>query len=152
MPKLRVVLFALLLALLPSARAADGSSEMDTEVRRLLELTGAANLGASMARNVIASLKTSLPKVPEEFWTEFQRDIRPGDVAELVIPIYARHLTLAEVRAANVFYSTPEGRSMVQKLPVIMSDAMQAGQKWGEQLAQRAIERLKEKGLVPKQG
>lgn len=152
MQKLPLVLFALLFAVVSSTRAADSSNEMDTEIRRLLELTGAANLGASMAKNVIASLKTSLPKVPEEFWNEFQNEIRPGDVAELVIPIYAKHLTLAEVRAANAFYSTPEGRSMVQKLPVIMSDAMQAGQKWGEQLAQRAIERLKEKGLVPKQG
>ena len=86
----------------------------------------------------------------EEFWIEFEKDLKPEQVIELVVPVYAKHLTLEEIRAANAFYSTPEGRSMIKKLPVIMGDAMQAGQQWGEKIGRQALERLQEKGFLPK--
>jgi uncharacterized protein len=91
-----------------------------------------------------------MPKVPDEFWQEFENDIKPDEMVELVVPVYAKHLTLSEVRAANAYYSTPEGRSLIKKLPVIMNDAMQAGRLWGEQLGMKAVRRLQEKGLLPK--
>lgn len=131
---------------------ADGTSkELDQELRRMLELTGAAKIGTQVMDQLIASFRTSMPNVPAEFWSEFKSEIQTKDLEDMVIPIYAKHLTLEEAKAANAFYSSPEGRSMVQKLPLIMSESMQAGQHWGQQIAKRALERLQAKGLIPKE-
>src|SRR5262245_62299583 len=117
MNSMRHLLFVLLITFLavPSSRSAEKiPQELDTEIRRLLDLTGAANLGLSVTKSLLDSLKTSSPGVPEEFWKEFEKEIKPQEMVELVVPIYAKHLTLEEIRAANAYYSTPLGQSLVK--------------------------------------
>ena len=115
----------------------------------MIELTGAGNLGTTIVKNLLTSFKSSRPNIPSEFWTEFENGVRPEELVETLVPIYTKNLTLEEVRAANTFYSSPAGQSVIKKLPLVMADAMQAGQQWGEKLAKQAIEKLQAKGLLP---
>ncbi len=39
---------------------------------------------------------------------------------------------------------------MVAKLPVIMGESMRAGQVWGEAIAQKVLNRLKDADYLPK--
>lgn len=40
-------------------------------------------------------------------------------------PIYARHLTETELRDATAFYSSPSGKAVLEKSPVILGEGMQ---------------------------
>jgi hypothetical protein len=40
------------------------------------------------------------------------------------------------------FYSSPAGKSMVQKLPAIMQESMAEGEQWGRSLGKEIAERI----------
>jgi hypothetical protein len=148
----KTLLLCLALLVAPSAWAAEAKvdPDLDREIRLMLKLTGSEELGVAAMKTMIESFRKSLPTVPEEFWTTFEAEIQPGQLTELVVPIYARHLTIEQIRAANRFYTTEEGKALVAKLPVIMNESMAAGQIWGQAIAQKALERLKAQNYLPK--
>lgn len=148
---MRHLFLLLLLAIAPALRAEDEPIDpaLEKEIRLMLRLTGAEELGLQAMKNMIQSFRQAMPGVPEEFWTGFEQEIEPGELTDLVVPVYARHLTMDELLAANRFYSTPEGRAIVAKLPLIMTESMNFGQIWGQAVAQKAIEKLKAKNLLP---
>jgi uncharacterized protein len=116
------------------------------DIRRLMVLTGSGDIGIQASRQMMASLKPAFPSVPDTFWDEFQKEMNPDALIELVVPIYDKHLSHADIKELIKFYETPVGKRMVKALPVIMKDSMAAGQKWGEDIAKRAVKRMKEKG------
>lgn len=118
-----------------------GSEETETAAssperlaRELIGLSGGGDLGQQIMAQMIDSFRPLHPQIPEEFWTEFLHSVDPREIEELIIPIYVEHLTVEEMSAAIEFYRTREGRSLVQKLPVIMRESMAVGQRWGEEL------------------
>jgi hypothetical protein len=58
------------------------------------------------------------------------------------VPIYVEHLTVEEMQAAIDFYETPEGQSLIEKMPVISQESFAVGQQWGMELAQRVMEEI----------
>lgn len=58
------------------------------EIRKLIELTGAANVSTDALRQVIAPLRASFPQVPDEFWDTFMKEVRADDLIDLIVPIY----------------------------------------------------------------
>ena len=121
-------------------------SSKEAKIRELLELTGEAKLGAQVVTEMFGSFRKSLPDVPAEFWDEFQKDIHPEDLEELIVPIYGKHFQESEIQGLLDFYRTPLGKKVIQELPAITSESFSAGQQWGRGLAEKAIKRLKEKG------
>jgi hypothetical protein len=76
----------------------------------------------------------------DEFATAFagQKDAFLASYRE----IYAKNLSLAEIKAMTDFYSTPVGQSVLAKLPSINQDAMQGGAEIGRKAAQTALPRI----------
>jgi uncharacterized protein len=66
-----------------------------------------------------------------------------------MIPVYQKHLTQADAEAMIAFYSSPAGQKLMQELPAITSEGMQAAyprmQKHMEKVMQRVEEEMKEK-------
>jgi len=112
--------------------------------RELLELSGAGDLGKQVMAQMVESFRgmDSEGSVPPEFWDEFLASVDSDELVELVVPIYVRHLTIEEMKAAIEFYSSPVGRSLIEKLPAISQESMVAGQAWGEQIGRELVERL----------
>lgn len=110
--------------------------------RELLEVTGGSKLGVQVVRQMVTTMRQSNPKIPDEFWDEFVSEIHADDLTELVIPIYTKNLTVEEMEAALRFYRTPEGQSILEKMPTIVRESMATGQAWGQAIAKRVIERL----------
>lgn len=130
------------LSLTPAPLAAQESAESERLARHLLDLTRAGELGLQVMTQMIDTLASSNPQVPAAFWDEFLAEIDPEGFVELSVPIYVEHLTVEEMEAAIAFYSTPEGQAILTKMPTIVQQAMQAGQAWGMEVGQRAMERL----------
>lgn len=133
-----------------AAEPAAGSTDPKrAKALQLLEMTGAGELGVQVLNQMLPNLKAMAPKAPESFWREFMTDVRPEGLVELVLPIYMKHFEEADLDELIRFYSTPVGRKMIEKTPAIATESMAAGQQWGTEIAQRALERLKAAGLQP---
>ncbi len=47
------------------------------------------------------------------------------NIQDLMVKVYQKHFTEEELQATLKFYQSPEGRSMMQKMPIMMQDVMQ---------------------------
>ena len=83
-------------------------------------------------------------KISEESMRDFPVDAMLDDM----IPIYQKHLTGTDVDAMITFYSSPTGKKLMQQLPQITQEAMQASnarvQKHIDAVLQRVEEMMKE--------
>ena len=122
--------------------AAASAATPEDLARKLIELTGGGSLGKQVMGQMLDMFRTSNPSLPDEFWTEVMASVDEDELVDLAVPIYVKNLTVDEMQAAIDFYSTPHGRSLVSKLPVIMQESMTAGQKWGEQLGRQIYEKI----------
>jgi len=144
----RAVLAAVSIATLCSiARAAEPPSTTSTIspedlARQMIQATGGGDLGKQVMTQMIDAFRASNPKLPEAFWNEFLASVDPHQIEEMVVPIYVKNLTIEEMQAAIDFYSSPLGKSLIQKLPNIMQQSMAAGQEWGQHLAADAFDRI----------
>jgi uncharacterized protein len=116
------------------------------EIRKLIELTGAANISADALRQIIAPLRSGFPQVPDEFWDNFVKEVRSDELVDLVVPIYDKYYTLEEIRDLTRFYQSPVGQKTIKVLPKLSAEAIDAGQEWGRMVADRAMRKLKDKG------
>lgn len=116
------------------------------EIRKLIELTGAANVSADALRQVIAPIRAGFPQVPDEFWDTFIKEVHPDELIDLVVPIYDRYYTRDDIRDLTRFYESPVGRKTIEVLPKLSAEAINAGQEWGRGVADRAMRKLQEKG------
>lgn len=139
----RVILVLLLLSMATIPALADQpKSAKEEKVRELLRLTGAATLGTDMLDAMIGSMKASAPHVREEFWTAFRSEVNPNEIVELVVPIYMKHVEENDLDELLRFYRTPAAQRFVAKQSAVMTESMEVGQKWGAELARRALEKL----------
>jgi uncharacterized protein len=46
-----------------------------------------------------------------------------------IVPLYARHFTVTELKAMTVFYKSPAGSKMLQTMPKVTQESMQISQK-----------------------
>lgn len=101
-------------------------------------------------------IEKTAPQIQSEHQKEVQREADQIFLnglplfAEILIPVYQKHLTQVEVLALTKFYRTPEGQSTMKKMGIIFKESAEAGRKVGEVVGRRAYEhtvkRLREKG------
>jgi hypothetical protein len=146
-------LLPLLLVAALIAPAANGLSPAtppakEAKIRRVLQLTGSAQLGTQVINELLGSFKTAMPQVPAPFWNDVQKEIRPDDFVNLVIPIYARHFSESDLDGLIAFYSSPLGQRVTHEMPA--SECVVAGQEWGRKLSDQILARAKQKGYQPR--
>jgi hypothetical protein len=147
--KLLVIAAVVAIAVL-SAVVGRGASEAQTDRRarivELLDLTGIGDLADQIVEGTIAPLKQAMPEVPEAWWDEFAEGVDTQTFLDRVIPIHDKYLTDAELNALLAFYRTPEGQSVLSKLPSIGQESMMAGQMWSVQVGEQLIAALQSAG------
>lgn len=126
-----------------NAYAADQAQASEQSVRELMALTGAGKIGIQVMQNMLASMKKMAPQAPESYWAELMKEANPDELVNLSVPIYQKHFTEEEVQEIIKFYKTPTGQKMLRELPQVMQEGMAAGQQWGQQVAMKALEKIK---------
>ncbi len=138
----RAVTALLFLILIAANALAQEPVSSEVRVRELLTLMRAGDIGLQAIDGMITGMKRAMPGTPEEFWTAFRKKIKPEELVDMLVPVYQRNLSDADIEELIRFYSSPTGKRFVEKQPVILNESMAAGRRWGEVLAQRAIEDL----------
>lgn len=132
------------------------------EIENLLKTTGALQLGQQfasvMVQQLVNSLRATHANIPQKALEVLPEEVNHviadnmGTLKELMIQIYDKHFTLADLQGLNKFYATDLGRKLVASLPEISQEGMLAGQKWGQQLGpeigRRVQARFKEENIT----
>ena len=127
---------------------AEDKAAKTQDILKLMELTGAGNVGVQSFEQLLEMLKGKHPAVPAAFWDEFKLEVKPDELVTLIISVYDQNLTHEDITEAIKFYESPAGRRLTGALPVISQQSVQAGQAWSEQISNRAATKLREQGLV----
>jgi len=119
----------------PVTRPVDAATA--AAARRLLAVTGATKLMLSTMESMIASQREANPQVPAAFWDAFMAHARRDTtrLIDLLVPIYASHLTQSELEELLRFYQSPIGQRLTAVQPAIVQESQVAGQNWGELIA-----------------
>jgi hypothetical protein len=96
-------------------------------MRRIMEVQS-----ASMQELLTQQLSKD-GKVPPDFATHFKKamdDMIQGmpvdEMTQAMIPAYQKHFTKGDIEAMNGFYSSPVGQKVLQELPTVTQEGMQA--------------------------
>lgn len=114
--------------------------------RKLLTATGATKLMLGNLETMIASQRQNNPQVPPAFWDAFLAHARRDTtrLVELLVPIYASHLTQSELEELLKFYNSPIGQRLTAVQPEIFKESMAAGESWGEVIARTVSDSLQQ--------
>ncbi|MNL09376.1 hypothetical protein D3C87_1301360 [compost metagenome] len=100
---------------------------------------------------MISIFKQQQSNVPTEFWDEFAVELNKdaiGQLINMILPIYQKHLTEADLKGLIVFYETPLGKKYAEKIPLITQESMLAGQEWGKQIGEKILNKIRDKGYL----
>ena len=127
----------------PAAAPAAPPASREEKIRRLLLLTGTAELAKHIIDNLMDTLAAQ-GSLPADFAEKFKERAEPHELIERVVPIYLRHLDDAMLDAATLFFGSTEGRRWSSTQIPIAQESTVVGQQWGIELAQRAMRALEE--------
>lgn len=116
-----------------------------------MQISGAEIAYKGALDQMISIFKQQQSNVPKEFWDEFAIEVNKdafNQLVNLILPIYQKHLTEADLLGVVAFYETPVGKKFAEKTPLVTQESMLAGQEWGKQIGQKVIDRLKDKGYL----
>lgn len=144
-----LLLPAALLAQAPAPAAGDAAAVAKrADIRKLLDAMHAGEVGAQSMQKMAEAMKATNKELPAEFWDAFQKEATPEKLTEICVPVYEKNLTAQEVKAYLAFAATPDGASIMRKMPQITSEAMAAGQAWGQQLGMEIAQKLHAEGKM----
>ena len=122
--------------------------------RRLLAVTGTTKLMLSSMESMLAAQREANPQIPAAFWDAFMAHARRDTtrLIDMLVPIYASHLTQSEIEELIRFYTSPIGQRLTAVQPAILQESTLAGQNWGELIARIVGDSLSQAGgdLPPK--
>jgi hypothetical protein len=146
-----VCVLAAWLAAPSHAEDAQAESPKRAVILKLMELTQAAQMGKQVTDALLGQIQPMFSEVPAKVWDELIASFTPGEMQELVIPIYERNFTLEELQALVAFYESPLGKTLLSKMPAVVQESMSVGNQWGMQKAEELFRKLKERGFEPAQ-
>jgi uncharacterized protein len=133
--------------------AADAPVKIDAvkeaDIRKLLAMTGAADLAKQLMDNMEANMRPlllrSLPpgdyreKLLDLFIQRFQSKANPQHIVDMNVGIYDKYLSDQDVKGLIQFYSTPLGQKAIMVFPKLTTEAQTEGIKWGQEMGQEAM-------------
>lgn len=133
------IVFVLLLSFSFGVKA---QTAKEKKVEELIQVMGTEKLMNDTFANMISYYKGAYSNVPNEFWDRILTKFDNKELVRLMIPIYSKHFSEEELTGLVSFYKSPVGQKLVEKLPLVMKDSMEAGKIWGEGLGNRIIQEL----------
>lgn len=159
--RLASLVLALLLCPFAHAQVAELDAAKRADIEQLLTLMQATDMAkASMgqvALQIIRQQQNQNSKFTDEHakaLLEAQQAVvneNLGVLNELFVQIYHRHIGAEDIRQMLAFYRSDAGQRLLQALPALTRESIEAGMQFGRLLGpkieQRVQERLKSEGL-----
>ncbi|MBB5438605.1 hypothetical protein HDC92_002281 [Pedobacter sp. AK017] len=148
---MKISILTVLLALVTTLSFGQENNTYKSTLTKMMQVSGSEVTFKTAIDQMISMIKQQQSNIPNEFWDEFVTEINKdaiGKLVDLILPVYQKHLTEADLRQLIAFYETPIGKKFAEKTPLITRESMAAGQEWGRQIAEKVENKLKEKGYL----
>ncbi|MBI4384516.1 MAG: DUF2059 domain-containing protein [Nitrospinae bacterium] len=127
------------------------------DIKKLLEVTGIHEQLPYMKDSLLNSYSQMIafayPKVPQEFWKEFDGLIGEREMKELedrIVPVYDKNMDRETIKKLIEMFETPFWVEWRNKMPRISQEAGIIGSQWGQEISQSAAFKSKMEALVQK--
>ncbi|WP_036675535.1 DUF2059 domain-containing protein [Pedobacter heparinus] len=148
---MKISILTVLLALVTTFSFGQENNTYKSTLTKMMQVSGSEVTFKTAIDQMISMIKQQQSNIPNEFWDEFVTEINKdaiGKLVDLILPVYQKHLTEADLRQLIAFYETPIGKKFAEKTPLITRESMAAGQEWGRQIGEKVENKLKEKGYL----
>ena len=117
---------------------------------KLMRIIHSTRLAAEIKARIIGALKQSFPDVPPAYWKKLDKRIDIRELLDSFVPIYARNLSLEDLKKIVAFYETPAGQHYLAARGKMVAASMETGKKWAMGWIVQVFKELKAKGYTPK--
>ena len=95
---------------------------------------------------VLIEIQKQIPSEKREVFTKIWESIFDrNELKEMMINSMCKYFTIKEIKALTKFYSSPEGKSVMEKMPQYMAELMPYLQVINQRAMQKAIEEINKK-------
>ncbi|EDM36949.1 hypothetical protein PBAL39_18784 [Pedobacter sp. BAL39] len=148
---MKTTILTVLLGLVTTFSFGQDTTSYRSSLKKMMQISGSETAYKGVLVQMIAMFKQQQSGVPEGFWDEFEAEVSKdafNKLINMVLPIYQKHLTEADLLAVIAFYESPAGRKFAEKTPLISQESMIAGQEWGKLIGQQVVDKMKDKGYL----
>lgn len=92
-----------------------------------------ANRTTDMQKNMINQFRSMIPEIPDSFWDTVDASV----LVDRLVPVYVKHLTIEDMKAAIAFFQSTAGQKILDKTPAITVESMKIGEQLGKELIQQ---------------
>ena len=118
------------------------SPEHTKAAKKLLQVMQVENQGRRMMQQMIGQFKKAMPQVDPAFWDKFLEKVDYKEFVDMMVPIYAKHLSQEDLNGLVAFFESPLGQRFIKAQPGMAQDSTQIGMKWGQKLVQQVMAEL----------
>ena len=147
----------IIVVLILTANPVFSETKKEKDIEKLLEVSGIRKQLSYMQDTLMNSMSMmisgSFPKVPDEFWKEFNQLIGEKEMDDLVnkiIPVYDKHMSHETVKKLIEMFETPFWEEWKEKMPQISREAGLIGSQWGKEISESRAFNKKLDDLVKK--
>ena len=137
------LLFSVVFTFQAHAQASDPSKLED--IRRYFALTNTAETVFADIKSAAELQRRANPQIPDQFWKELFSELKPGEFAERLVPIYDKIFSHDEIKAWIVFFESPAGRAFIRKQPEVIQEGNIVGQAYVQEVGGPILRRLRNK-------
>jgi hypothetical protein len=152
-------LFIVTLLVMAPVRAQSQNSEAMVAAGELIDTMKLADQFKAVLPTIIQHLKPAIVQNRADVERDFdailpiildKMNAKLGGLTNEMASVYANNFTAAELHDLTAFYKSPTGQKLLRIMPVVTSQTMAAGQKFGQAAAEEArkqmMEELRNKG------
>src|SRR5688572_14502413 len=117
----KIFLVGLLFAITINLHAQSGT--YTTTLKKYMEVSGSLAAFKTAITGMMGNFKNANTNVPDEVWKELEKEFLLTSVDDLVAqfaPVYQKHLSESDLNEIIKFYTTPVGKKLAEKTPVLM--------------------------------
>jgi hypothetical protein len=140
--RIPLALFLSIVFALPM-HASDSAKVQD--IRRFFKLTNVAELSFADIKNNAELQRRANPQIPNEFWTELLKELKPEDFIERMIPIYDKHFSHEDIKAWITFFESPAGQAFLKNQRLVLQESAEVGQAYVQEIGGPILKRLRSK-------
>ena len=124
--------------------AANAQDKYAIELSKMLELNGTKETFQGVIDQMISLYQNQESDVPAEYWDKVKKSMSSSydELVVKLVPVYKKHLTLEDLKGINDFYSTPVGKKLSEKTPLISQESMEIGQRWGMEIGSKIAQEM----------
>jgi len=109
---------------------AQNADEYKTELKSFLKNSGSDASFTAILDQFYSMMGSGVDKVKLEAAKESIYQKASDELINLMVPVYQKSISIADLKEINKFYQTPVGKRISAAQPKILNESMQVGQIW----------------------